>query len=387
MRVVVVVVLVALVTLVASHPGRATPSGSTSTPGTTAAPAASFLRQMDMLAGVLGALLPDALNQGPVDAARAQRLRDGVGALQGVAHDLGAMSASLLPDADPSLGLLLTELNRAVDDVDRSRPDRLPQTALSLASTCIACHTRTAGRAAPPGLADVDAALPADVRADILTATRRFPEARAAWRDVVFDEDFARNERWRWERAVRRALAVEVRVASDARGAARLVEQVLATPGADVLYTAASAWRADVAAWRAETAPEAPYAQAARLMNEVVRRHTPAGDASDDIVLLRATSTLHALLATAPATLTPTARAQALAWLGIAYERLTDLDVWGVFLFYDAACVEAAPHTALASSCLARFERAALELYAGNAGGPLPSDIARRLQHLRSLAR
>jgi mono/diheme cytochrome c family protein len=342
---------------------------------------------MDALAGVLGALLPDALDQRPVDDARAKRLRDGIDALQGVAHDLGAMSASLLPDADPSLGLLLTELNRAVDDVDRSRPDRLPQTALSVASTCIACHTRTAGRAAPPGLADVDAALPADVRADMLTATRRFAEARLAWRDVVFDEDFARDERWRWERAVRRALAVEVRVAGDARGAARLVEQVLATPGADALYGAANTWRTDVRVWRGESTAETPYAQAARLMNDVVRRRTPAGDVSDDVVLLRATSTLHALLATAPATHTPTARAQALAWLGIAYERLTDLDVWGVFLFYDAACVEAAPHTALAASCVARFERAVFELYAGNAGGALPTDVALRLQRLRSLAR
>ena len=71
----------------------------------------------------------------------------------------------------------------------------------------------------------------------------------------------------------------------------------------------------------------------------------------------------------------------------MAYESLTDLDVWGLFLFYDAACIGALPHTALARSCFARYERATLELFSGNSGAPLPAVMKQRLEALRRKAR
>jgi len=343
---------------------------------------------MDALAGVLASVLPDALQRGPVDEARATRLKTGITALQQVSHALSAMPGTALPDADPTIGIVMGELVRSVDDVDHSRPDRLPQTALSLASTCIACHTRTKAPSVDAGLAAVDSALDPDVRADIFAATRRFDDARRAYRQVVFDEGFAAKEPWRWERAVRRGLALEVRVQSDPKAASALASQVLATPTAEALWPAADAWQRDLQAWRHERVDDADrgFVRAARLMNLAIEQRRPGGDASAEILFLRASAALHQALSSST-TLSPAEWAQALAWLGIAYENLTDLDVWGLFLFYDAACVEALPHTPLARSCFARYERATLELFSGNSGAPLPAAMKQKLEALRRKAR
>ena len=351
---------------------------------------------MDALAGVLASVLPDALQRGPVDEARAARLTAGIAALQQVSHSLSALPGTALPDADPTIAIVMGELVRTVDDVDHSREDRLPQTALSLASTCIACHTRSPAPSLAAGASPVDKALATDIRADIYAATRRFDEARAAYRSVVFDEGFAENEPWRWERAVRRALALEVRVHDDAVAASALAAQVLATPSAEALWPAADAWQRDLLAWRREQAAGPDHHEnrhdgddfdrAARLMNQALQEPRRRGDAVAEVLLLRATAQLHRVLASSPAR-SPMQRAQALAWLGVAYEQLTELDVWGLFLLFDAACVEALPHTPLSRSCFARFERATLELFSGTGGTALPPATKQRLEALRKQAR
>jgi hypothetical protein len=346
---------------------------------------------MDALAGVLASVLPDALQRGPVDEARAARLTAGIAALQQVSHSLSALPATALPDADPTIAIVMGELVRTVDDVDHSRADRLPQTALSLASTCIACHTRSPAPSIALSMAPVEAGLANDVRADIFAATRRFDEARVAYRSVVFDEAFAENEPWRWERAVRRALALEVRVHDDPVAASALAAQVLATPSAEALWPAADAWQRDLRAWRREQSDESSgrdddFDRAARLMNQALQDRRPRGDASAEIIFLRASAALHRVLSSS-AIRSPAQRAQALAWLGVAYEQLTELDVWGLFLLFDAACVEALPQTSLSRSCFARYERATLELFSGTGGTALPPTVKQRLEALRKKAR
>jgi hypothetical protein len=351
--------------------------------------AAAFKSNMHGLAAVLGQLLPDALDRRPVDDARAARIRQNAQALAGIAHHLSAMTARDLPDRDPTLGIVLGELSRAIADVERSKPDRLPQTALGLASTCIACHTRMPASDAAMAV-DVDAALDADIQADIYAATRQFTKARAAAKRAVFDEAFAAKDPWRYERVLRRGLAIEVRVANDPAAALALVGRVVDNPNAEGLWETASAWKKDLAQWKSQqqaSTTSTTFAAAAQLMNAAMQKKRVPGDSSAEVVYLRATSTLHQLLGDKSVALAPLQRAQALSWLGVAYEDLTDLDVWGLYLFYDAACVEAAPHTPLAQGCFDRYERAQLELWSGNGGAPLPPAIGEKVTALRALAR
>ncbi len=400
----IVAVVVASTTGARAHaPPSTTTSTSTSTTSTTGSTPSdsplgqtevtAFRARMDAMAAALTAILPDATSAGPVDAARAARLKAGLVTLKAASHDLSSSRGAGLPDGDPTLNVVLDELRGAVDDVANSAPDRLPQATLAMVSACIACHTRMPARSASFAMAKVDDEVDADVRADIYAATRRFDDARVAYRAVVFDEAFAAAEPWRYERAVRRALAVEVRVKGDLKAARALTEQVLATPGAEGLWPAAAAWKTSLGQWRSDVADgddsalddTGRLAMAARLMNRALEGGSLLGDASADIDLLRATALLHQLLASRTGVLA-SMRAQALSWLGVAYERLNDLDIWGLSMFYDDAAIVALPHSPLARACLARYERNARELFSGNSGAALPAPIAARLKVLQALS-
>lgn len=361
-----------------------------------AEPSKAWLARMDALAGALGQLLPDVLAAparpgDKLDPARAERLRTNAKALAALAHDLTKIDPRHLPDADPTVPLLARELQGALEDVKRADPtsEHLRDSAFLVAATCIACHTRTDAGAPRPRLTlpPVDPALPRWLQADVLAATRRLEPARAAYRDVVKDEELAARDPTSWERAVKRALVLEVRVARDPATALALVEQVLHTPAGEPLWADAAGWKRSLKAWVREgarpTTKEGLYAKAQKLMDEARSQQGAPADASTDILYLRATATLHELLATSPP---PDMRAQALAWLGLAYEALRDLDVWSLYLLYDEACVEAAPGSVIAAECFERLERGLLEEHSGNSGQPLPDDIAARVHRLRALA-
>ncbi len=388
-------VVAATATLLAASGGALVGAGAAR-----AQPDAGWVARMDALAVALSQLLPDALGDPPSSAeqqeARDERLRKNTRALATLAHDLRMVDPSRLPDNDPTVPLLARELDSAMADVETARGDRLKDASLLVASTCIACHTRTNAGAPRPRmrLPAVDPSLPAWVQADVLAATRRFEPARAAYRAVIRDESFAEKEPMLWEHAVKRALVLEVRTARDPRGALEIVEQVLHTPaleGREGMLRDAAGWRTSLRAWAAE--PQRPrtrqalYAQAQRLMDQANALARAPDDSSADILYLRTTSALHELLSKLPADAKAKGvRAQALSWLGESYEALRDVDVWSLYLLYDEACIEEAPHSIIAGECYDRLVRATRVEESGNGGAPLDAVTRARLERLKDLS-
>lgn len=352
---------------------------------------AAWVARMDALAVSLAAMLPEVVLPSPTDAAarraRDERLRQHARALAALAH--GVANSQRLPDGDPTVPLLSAKLQDSVAELQKRDGDRLRDAVLVVAATCIGCHTRTDRGAPRPraSLAPVDARLPAWLRGDVLSATRRFQEARAAYRVAIADEKLAEAEPTLWERSVKRALVLDVRVARDPGAALEVVERVLATPAGQPLWQDAIGWRGSLRRWLGEKPNPDSLAElearAERLLDEAVGvERTPDGSAAD-ILYLRATAALHELLAREPP---PAVRAQALAGLGLAYQKLKDVDIWALYATYDEACIEATPHSLLAGECFARLERALKEDYLGNGGGALPADVDAKLTRLRALA-
>jgi hypothetical protein len=351
-----------------------------------------WVARMDGLAGALTSLLTnaasagtDARDAGDEGQRRAQLRRD-VEALRTLTHGLAAMKQT--PDADPTIGFLLHELDEAIDDAGRADRGALPDAALAVAWTCMGCHTRASIGTPRPiaSLAPVDASLPPDVRGIILAATRRFGEARRVFHEAARNEELAQAEPTRWERAVKGALLLDLRVNHDPRSALALVDDVLNTPGGDALWVEASAWRRALAplakskrAWPRTF--EELSAEAERLMSAADARGPT--DAGREILYLNATAVIHELLMREPP---KDMRPQALAWLGESYYALRDLDIWSLHLVYDAACVEAAPHSILAAECYERWLDGARASFTGNGGGELPPELAARGRALRVLA-
>ncbi len=359
---------------------------------------AEWVARMDGLAVALTSLLVDATlaeKDGPDGAAsgaafdedRRRRLRDEVTALRSLAHGLASMRTT--PDADPTIGYLLRELDGVIDDVGRSQSTQaIEGAALAVAWTCMGCHTRAPYGSPRPlaQLAPVDERLPPDVRGTALAATRRFQEASLVFRKAAFDEELARNEPTRWERSVKGALILDLRVHNDARAALDLVDRVINTPNGERL------WR-DAADWRRVLVPmvKNPRAQprtlvaldaeATRLMAEANARDLT--DSGREILHLRATAALHELLMRDPP---KDMKVQALSSLGESYRALRDLDIWSLHLVYDAACVEAAPHSVIAGECYARWLDGARAAFSGNSGAALPPEMAMRAEALWLLA-
>jgi hypothetical protein len=364
--------------------------------GARAEPDTAWVGRMDALAVAITDLLPLLEKDRSWDVAKEERVRADLRTLHGVAHDLGTVAAppggpaqkSKLPDRDPTIPLLVRELNRALDSAEKAKGDKLRADAHLVVATCIGCHTRSdLGAPKPRTSLPAPKNLEPWLRADVLLATRRFADARTTYKDVVFDEALAHKEPTLWERAVKRALVVEVRTARDPKRALELVERVLNTPAGEPLWADAAEWQRDLKTWAKE--PPASddtqelYRLASRLMDEASLKERPPGDSGSDILYLRATGHLHALLAR---TLDAPMRAQAVAWLAIAYEALRDLDVWSLFLLYNEACIEAAPHSSLAKECFERWERNTLIEETGNSGAPLPADKSERRKRLKALA-
>ena len=367
---------------------------------------AAWVGRMDAMAMTLAALSPLLVDRAPWTPAEEQRVRAGMTSLQGVAHSLIAGGGRGFPDQDPTLPLLARELSHALDDSQRATGEQLQGDARLAVATCIGCHTRAdlPGSTRPPQqqqtLPPVTVAEPW-LKADVLLATRRFSEARVAYRAVVEDEAFAQQNPYLWERAVKRALVLEVRTAADARGARALVDQVINMPGGESLARDAAHWQRDISAWLAEqpTAADAVstastvdavgagqaalFARADALMAQAGEQSQAPGDSSSDILYLRATAMLHRLLARP---VDAAHKARALSHLAVAYEALRELDVWSLYLVYNEACIEAAPHTAVAASCYERLERSLFVENTGSAGGPLPGREQARLTRLKPLA-
>lgn len=359
-----------------------------------AEPDALWVARMDAMGVALTELLPLLVQDKSWDTQKEDRVRGNLRALAGVAHDLEAITlgpgggAAKLPDRDPTIPLLTRELAHALDDAQRAKGDKLKSDALLVVATCIGCHTRAdlgapRPRATMPPVKNMDAWL----KADILLATRRFQEARAAYKDAVFDEALAAKDTYLWERAVKRALVVEVRTARDPARALVLVERVLNTPAGEPLWRDAAEWQRDLKVWMKEKpagdGTEELTRAASRLMDAAASRQRPPGDTGSDILYLRATAHLHQLLARS---LDAGTRAQAVAWLAIAYEALRDVDVWSLYLLYNEACIESTPHSILAAECYDRWERNTLIEETGNSGDPLPAEKLERQRKLKALA-
>jgi len=365
---------------------------------------AAWVGRMDAMAVTLAKVSPLLVERGPWTPAQEAEVRASMATLRGVAHSLSAGGPKGFPDQDPTLPLLARELTRALDDTQRSTGGQLKGDARLAVATCIGCHTRAdllGSRGPTVTLPPVQVKEPW-LKADVLLATRRFTEARTAYQAVVADEVFAEENRYLWERAVKRALVLEVRTASDPKGAKALVDQIINMPGSESVARDAVVWQRDIASWLAEppdtdvvpgatadaaavvTSQNALFAKADALMQQAQAVALAPADSSSDVVYLRATAMLHRLLSRP---VDADRKARALSHLAVAYEALREVDVWSLYLVYNEACIEAAPHTAIAAACFERLQRTLFVENTGSAGGPLPKREQERLDRLKPLAK
>lgn len=307
-------------------------------------------------------------------------------------------SKPLPPDADPSLAFISDLFERQSKRAYAAFQSGSIEYARSLmrgtTSYCIACHTRSDSGPDFPTfkLPQQASSLSLSEKADLLAATRQFKAALEEYTKAIADKKFAASRPIEWQRSVRQAINVAVRVKRAPEQALEITTLAMSGPQAAVpgyFAQQLDAWKKSLEEWKSQAehkaiTQEGLLNEATRLLAEAQSKQKYPADHSADIVYLRATSRAHDLLASSP---DDESKAKALLIVGMGYEVLNDPMTWPIHEMYFEACIRVRPHSSIAQQCFDRYEESVYFGYSGSGGFSLPPEVVKTMDELRSLAK
>jgi hypothetical protein len=364
-------------------------------PGAKAESKTSWQGKMQSLGEAIGELLPEIVSKkGNVEV-----IEKNAKALSELSHTLkpGLATGKMAPpeDADPSLAIIAGKFSDqtkyAYRAVKAGNVDYGKNILRGVTSYCIACHTRhDKGPEFPtfPLSPKADQLAPEE-KAELFIATRQFDKGIDAFEGLIKDPAYAKSHPFEWERAVRSALAIAIRVKNDPARAQQVIDLALKTDNVPA-YTKSylTKWKAAIADWKSQGkkaggGEKELAADMRKLMAEAKAGQLFPADHSSEIQYLRASGVAHDLLRQAK---TPKVKAEGLLMVGTAYEVLGNPVLWPMHELYFEACVRQVPHSKLAQQCYDRYEESVYMGYTGSAGTNIPDDIRVQLAELKQLA-
>lgn len=361
----------------------------------------TWAEKMQKLKETLPELLADvASDQRFYDPKNKDRILANTKKLSELAHALkrepGKMSAGGAFDTDPSIGLISglfdEEVERAYVALKEGHRTYARGLLRSVGSYCISCHTRTDfGPNFPRMELKIDnKSLTSFELADLYAATRQFDRALAEYDKVAGDPKIAQERPIEWEKAVKRALAIAVRVNKDPDKALKLVQAVLDSPTAPLFFKAeALAWQDTIRKWKKEPQKKQRtvsgyFAESRNLITLARGVQKYPADQTGDVYYLRASAVLHELMRQP---LSPEQTSEAFYLAGVCYEALQTLGLWTLPEIYYETCIQRSPHSVIAENCYQRYERSVYLGYSGSGGFALPADVKSKLKKLQELAK
>jgi tetratricopeptide (TPR) repeat protein len=356
----------------------------------------AWTKKMKSLQDALQALSEDIYNDNAYkNSANFKRIEENTKKLSQFSHTLEDKDfAKNFPDMDPSIeiisGLFSEEAGRAVTALKNGQREYARTILKTISNYCFACHSRTnSGPEYAGDLKTNSKNMSQFEKAELLMATRRYDEALIAFKKLIADPNQAKMRQIDWEKAVRQAVAVAVRVKKSPDTAIDILDSVVSSEKTPQFLKAdAKAWGSYLKVWKGEmprtpTSEEGIYAEAQRVLKDIQKQQKFFFDRSTDIHYLRLSSLLHDLLRSAPK---GKHVAEALYLLGVSYESLRDLDLWTMHEMLYEACVRKEPGSDIAKTCYTHYEQAVFSGYSGSGGFSLPAEATKKLADLKSLA-
>ncbi len=312
-----------------------------------------------------------------------------------LARDLEPKGAPL-PDSDPTIPIIAGQFAREAEEAARSlklghRP-YAREVLKSMVNYCMACHTRSGSGpsfASGPSIGLLDKLSALD-RGNFYTVTRRFDQALNEYDKAISDAKSSEHRPFEWEKAVRGALAIAVRVKQDPDRALSIVERVLSMPSSTVyLKDYATQWKKSLQEWKREESVKAQtaqghHAQAVKLIAAAKTQQEYPADRSADMLYLRASAAVHSSMSMNP---DDELMADNLYLAGLTYEVLNDLNLWDQHHFYYQACIVKRPHSERALQCYKHYEKSVYLGYTGSSGTHVPERVRARLKELEQAAK
>lgn len=287
-----------------------------------------------------------------------------------------------------SLENLKDDLNRASVSFDLGQLEYSRSVAKASLAHCFQCHSVTQqGASAKWDVEEVHNLNLAPLeKADLLVATRKYDKALSYMENLLNSPEFQQNYAFDFESLLRRYLALIIRVENAPQRARRELDKILERGDAPhYILEQAEAWRKSLKTWTSEkkqsvSSPKDLFAQVDRRFKKAESIQHYEKDHAGDVEYLRITALLHEGMKQLK---TPADQAQALYYLGRAYEVLDELGSWNLHESYYEACLLKAPKSPIGQKCFNRLEASLYMGYSGSAGTHLPPEEKERLRRLK----
>lgn len=356
----------------------------------------AWQRNMTSMGQIMGELLPELYSKNSNE----EVLKKSSRALSVISHKLkeSKMNEKGGPpsDLDPTVSFLADRFSEqaliAYKALSNHQVDYGKSLLRSLTAYCIACHTRH--KNGPEFLSfpldPKTEKLSKQEKADLFIATRQFEKGLEGYKSLIGDGEFMAKQIFEWEKTIKNALEVGVRVKNDSSLALEIVNKALSVPNIpEFERDGLLKWKVAIEKWKKE--PEKKLVTEVGLASEMKRVYAEAKrnqeyllDKSAQIQYLRASALAHELLQVSK---NPKLKAEAFFTAGTAYQVLGNSIFSPLHETYYEACIREYPHSSVATQCFHRFQESIYFGYTSNEfGTEIPQEIKTRLAELKTLA-
>ena len=302
-----------------------------------------------------------------------QTLRNNIHTAQGVSSKF---------TKDPGFSTSLTILEEHLDDALKRFNAGKKGYALykmrSISANCAACHTTydVGSRLLGPepsfeGMSNLE-------RAEYHIAARQFDKAEAALDSAVREGKSALYT----TEALRKWLVLRIRMNSNPGSTADILSSIAREVKLPIdEREAIQEWIDSLRRWQTEKIELTPTLEnAEKLMHSSLGSGGLPLRGIDTVNMLRASATLHSVLASQK--LSGSKRARALLLIGLSYYRLPFFFIDQLPAVYFEQCIEEFPGTPEAKQCYQFHKEKVILDFTGSGGTHLPADVAERLYEL-----
>ena len=317
-----------------------------------------------------------------------QGLIDG---LSRVIHELPDDQREPLTGRDPLMNASLVGLNKDLERASAIFKAGNTEHARALVQGavdhCFHCHTRAdIGPEYFSSAMDYKAVkLSLSEQVDLQVATRQYDAALSLLEQGLGNKGSIFNEEFEVERAIKKYLAIVLRVKRQPDRGIALIDQVLENSNLPIyLMEDLHQWKASLLEGQKVTVGNQTLQSAKALINQGRALQAEFGSQKGYIEYLLGSSMMHGLLTSKE--LSDLEYSDVYLALGQSYELISSLGLWELPTNYYEACIRQTPGSDIAQQCYKFYERHTVLSYTGSRGTYLPIDERERLNELCKLS-
>ncbi len=291
---------------------------------------------------------------------------------------------------DPSLAYISFDFKEQVElsknSFESGNKDFARFELLKTTNFCIECHTQSnkGPNFSSSKIKENFAKLATLDQAEILTATRKFDEALAKYKEFFELKEVSWDYQFRAESALHNSLSILVRYKRDPKKTNEFLTQAAKSQFLPLyLKNMIQVWLEDIHTWSLAKDKKVSLTTLKVWIERTISRRFDYGSLGGEIWNQLAISHLHEML---ESKLDSKQQAEVFWYLGSSYiNSLTHFQT-SLGEKYLEACIKTVPHSSQAKKCYAKMEEYLFDMYSGSAGTFMPLTEDMKLKELKKIA-